>query len=462
MTDASAFPIVLPIDYADPLAVFAALRGEGMAVLLDSAAPGPDSGRFSLVAVEPVAMIAADWPTAFERLAALWDGLPKSCGAPDWPIGPGLIGSFGYELRRALERVPARHSREPGPPDLLIGLFDTVVAFDVVERRAAVIACDIDLNRPTATKRAANMAARCVNAPALPEVDWTPTARWTADLSPEAHADKVLRILDYICAGDVYQANFTQRWVAPRPASLDAFELYRRLRILTPAPYASFIQDGVGNALVSASPELFLKLTPQGSIETRPIKGTRPRGVAVREDLEQAAALRDSAKDRAENLMIVDLLRNDLGRVAEFGSVTVPELNALYSFASVHHLVSTVRAQLSAGLGPIDLIQASFPGGSVTGAPKIRAMEIIDELEAAGRGHYCGSIGWIGLDGGMELSITIRTLTVTPDSIIAQAGGGVVADSDPMGEYEEALTKARPLLATLDPDYREAWSGFDR
>jgi para-aminobenzoate synthetase component 1 len=165
-------------------------------------------------------------------------------------------------------------------------------------------------------------------------------------------------------------------------------------------------------------------------------------------------ALRASPKDQAENLMIVDLLRNDLGRVAETGSVKVPELNALYSFASVHHLVSTVTAQLRKGLGQLDLIRASFPGGSVTGTPKIRAMEIVDELEAARRGAYCGAIGWIGLDGAMELSIAIRTITVTRDRLIAQAGGGIVADSDPAGEYQEALTKARPMLATLDPAYR--------
>jgi len=152
--------------------------------------------------------------------------------------------------------------------------------------------------------------------------------------------------------------------------------------------------------------------------------------------------------------MIVDLLRNDLGRVAVTGSVAVPELNALFSFANVHHLVSTVTAQLRPGLGPLDLLKATFPGGSVTGAPKIRAIEIIDELEAAQRGPYCGAIGWIGLDGAMELSIAIRTMTVTPDRVIAQAGGGIVSDSDPVAEYEEALTKARAMLATLDPDFR--------
>jgi len=444
--------VVRPIPYAEPLEMFAALGGAGMAMLLESAGPGPDTGRYSAVACDPALVLKAEWADAFERLGQLWNALPKFAPPADWPIGPGLFGSFGYELRRALERLPSRHAREDEPDDLLLGLFDTVVVFDQAERRAAVIAGDLVAGRPPAALRAENLAARAI--PALPPVDWTGEAEWIADRSPEDYAAGVGKVLDYILAGDIYQANFTQRWIGPRPAGLGGLDLYRRLRALSPAPYAALIQDGAGQAIIAASPERFLKLTPAGRIDTRPIKGTRGRGTSEAEDRALAAALVDSAKDRAENLMIVDLLRNDLGRVAETGSVAVPELNALYSFASVHHLVSTVTAQLRRGLTPVDLIRASFPGGSVTGTPKIRAMEIIDELEAGQRGAYCGAIGWIGLDGGMELSIAIRTLTLTRDQVIAQAGGGIVADSDPMGEYREALTKARPMLATLDPKYR--------
>ena len=449
--------VVRPIPYAEPLEVFAALNGGGMAVLLESAGPGPDTGRYSVVACDPALVLKAEWPDAFERLGHLWNALPKFAQPADWPIGPGLFGSFGYELRRALERLPSRHAREDEPDDLLLGLFDTVVVFDLAEHRAAIIAGDLVAGRPPATVRAENLAAR--RFPALPPVDWTVEAEWSADRSPEDHAAGVRRVLDYILAGDIYQANFTQRWIAGRPAGLTGFDLYRRLRALSPAPYAALIQDGpgrdgAGQAIVAASPERFLKLSPAGRIDTRPIKGTRGRGATEDEDRALAAALVESAKDRAENLMIVDLLRNDLGRVAETGSVTVPELNALYSFASVHHLVSTVTARLRRGLTPVDLIHASFPGGSVTGTPKIRAMEIIDELEAGRRGVYCGAFGWIGLTGAMELSIAIRTLTLTGKRVIAQAGGGIVADSDPMGEYYEALTKARPMLAALDRRYR--------
>ncbi len=456
MSNPSAALVVRPIPYADPLAVFAALRGDAMAVLLDSAGEGPDTGRYSVVACDPALVVRAEWQTAFDELSGVLKTLPSLAMPADWPIGPGLFGSVGYELRRALERVPSRHARADEPDDLLLGLFDTVVVFDLVERRAVVIAGDLVAGRPPAILRSGLVAQRIAMAPALPQVDWAQTAEWVADRSPEDYAAQVSQVLEYINAGDIYQANFTQRWIAARPAGLSDFDLYRRLRSLSPAPYAAFVQDGAGNAIAAASPERFLKLSPGGRIDTRPIKGTRPRGATADEDKALAVALSASPKDRAENLMIVDLLRNDLGRVAETGSVKVPELNALYSFASVHHLVSTVTASLRKGLGAADLIRASFPGGSVTGTPKIRAMEIIDELEAAQRGAYCGAIGWIGADGAMELSIAIRTLTMTPDRVIAQAGGGIVADSDPMNEYQEALTKARPMLGALDIRYRKA------
>jgi para-aminobenzoate synthetase component 1 len=442
---------VLDIPFADPVSTFGALRGDGPAMLLDSAAPGPDTGRYTVVAIDPIDCIRAGWEDAFDRLADLSASLPAARAPAEWPLVPALIGSLGYELRRALERVPSRHPREDGPEDLVFGLFDTVAIFDVVDRRAAILAYDLDSRRPAPVLRARSLAGRIAGLEPAQPLRPAPGATWMPDRTPEAYAEHVRAVLDYIKAGDIYQANYTQRWVAELPVGFDPFESYRRLRALSPAPYAAYIQDGVGDAVLSASPERFLALSSDRRIDTRPIKGTRPRGATGAADRANAEALLASDKDRAENLMIVDLLRNDLGRVAERGSVAVPELNALHSFASVHHLVSTVTARLKRALGPLDLIRACFPGGSVTGAPKIRAMEIIDELEAARRGPYCGAIGWIGLDGAMELSIAIRTITVTRTRAIAQAGGGIVADSDPAAEYEEALTKARPLLAALDP-----------
>ena len=186
-------------------------------------------------------------------------------------------------------------------------------------------------------------------------------------------------------------------------------------------------------------------------METRPIKGTRPRGASAADDARLRAELAASEKDRAENLMIVDLMRNDLGRVAEIGSVAVPALFEVESFAAVHHLVSSITGRLRPGLGPVDLLRATFPAGSITGAPKIRAMEIIDEIEVGRRGPYCGTIAWIGFDGAMDSSVVIRTLVITPETVVAQAGGGIVADSDPAAEYEEMMVKVRPLLAALSP-----------
>ena len=448
--------IVSPIPFSDPAAAFSALRRAGeMAVLLDSAATEPGGARYSYVAVDPVRVVRTDWTDAFAQLESLLARLPQWASPPDWPFAGGLIGSFGYELRRAIEQVPSRHPQEDGPADLVLGLFDTIVAFDRIAGRAAILAVDIDPARPTASIRAASLATRLAQAPDLPPVGWATEASWRADWTDQAYRRQVETVRDYIRAGDIYQVNFTQRWMAARPEGLEAFELHRRLTRLSPAPYAAFIDDGMGNAILSASPERFLAVSPDGWIDTQPIKGTRPRGRTQREDDAEAAALSASAKDRAENLMIVDLLRNDLGRVARTGSVAVPQLNVLTSFASVHHLVSRVTARLKPECRLIDLIRASFPGGSVTGAPKVRAMEIIDELEVARRGPYCGAIGWIGFDRAMELSIAIRTLVVTPRRVIAQAGGGIVADSDSAAEHAEAQTKARALLACLDPAFRE-------
>jgi len=247
-----------------------------------------------------------------------------------------------------------------------------------------------------------------------------------------------------------------QRFIGSLPEGLPPFTVYRRLRALSPAPFAAYLMCGEGRAVASASPERFLHLEADGRIQTRPIKGTRPRGATPEEDADLADTLLTSDKDRAENLMIVDLLRNDLSRVSTFGSVRVTGLCLLESYANVHHLVSVVEGRLMAGLGPVDLLRATFPGGSITGAPKIRAMEIIAELEPTRRGPYCGSIAWLGFDGAMESSIVIRTITMNDAVALAQAGGGIVADSDPAAEYDETITKAQALLDSLDPPLGKA------
>src|SRR5207248_2756933 len=253
------------------------------------------------------------------------------------------------------------------------------------------------------------------------------------------------RAIEYIHAGDCFQVNLAQRLLLPAPPS--PVDVYRRLRERNAATFAGYFDLG-DFVIASASPERFLRVE-RGMVETRPIKGTRPRGATPAQDKVRAEELLDSAKDRAENVMIVDLLRNDLGRVCRYGSVRVPALCRLESYRFVHHLVSEVRGQLREGLGPVDLLRAAFPGGSVTGAPKIRAMEIIAELEPTARGAYCGSFGYLGFDGSMDTSILIRTFTAGRGWLQFPVGGGIVADSVPEREYEETWDKAEGLLRAL-------------
>jgi para-aminobenzoate synthetase component 1 len=256
----------------------------------------------------------------------------------------------------------------------------------------------------------------------------------------------VHRAIEYIHAGDCYQVNLAQRLL--HAATLPPLELYRRLRERNPAPFAGYFDLGQF-VIASASPERFLQVR-DGEVETRPIKGTRPRGANHVEDQTLIADLLASAKDRAENVMIVDLLRNDLGRVCRYGSVQVAAVCDLETYATVHHLVSEVRGVLNNGRGPMDLLRAAFPGGSVTGAPKIRAMEIIAELEPTARGPYCGSLGYIGFDGTMATNLLIRTLTIGREWVQFPVGGGIVADSVPEREYEETWHKAEGLLRAFD------------
>ena len=260
------------------------------------------------------------------------------------------------------------------------------------------------------------------------------------------YLDAVQRVRDYIFAGDIFQANLSQRFEAPLGESPWAF--YSRLRRRNPAPFAAFLETPDAS-VVSASPERFLHVDRSGFVETRPIKGTRPRGVGPEHDAALGQALAESAKDRAENLMIVDLMRNDLSRVCAPGTVRVSELFSLEHYATVHHLVSTVVGHLEPGYDALHLLRAAFPGGSITGAPKLRAMEIIAELEPSQRSVYCGSIGYFSVTGDLDTSIAIRTAVVRDGRVYFSAGGGIVADSDPEQEYRETLDKARALIDAL-------------
>jgi para-aminobenzoate synthetase component 1 len=376
------------------------------------------------------------------------------------PFSGGAIGFFGYELGGWLERLPAPRVDALNMPPLAIGFYDTVIAFDNLEKKAWIFshgwpertAAGRDVRARKRTDHFAGMLARAPQL--LPAPDWNLRNEWRPELARADAEQRIARIIEYIRAGDIFQANFTQRFKAKRPFGLDDFMLYRRLRALNPAPFAAFMRCGNNFSIAGASPERFLRLSADGVAEAHPIKGTRPRDADPARDDALARELQQSAKDHAENLMIVDLMRNDLSRVCEAGSVNVSRLCALESFENVHHLTSIITGKLKPKRGPVDLLRASFPGGSVTGAPKIRAMEIIHELEPARRGAYCGCLGWIGFDGAMDMSMTIRTLTIAGDTIFAQAGGGIVADSDPMAEYEESMIKIAPLLRALTGEGR--------
>ncbi|MCG5243870.1 aminodeoxychorismate synthase component I [Azospirillum doebereinerae] len=451
--------IAIPVDHTCPALAFRRWSGEPWAMLLDSAARHSDHGRYSYIVADPVRTVeSVDGQvlvdgvpvggSPFDALAGLLAAYGPTPGLAPVPFTGGAVGLLGYEAGRFLETLPTRHGNFGGQPDLAFGLYDVVAAFDHAEQRAWIVA-----SRPEAEGRARAMATRLADP--MPPPGRVVPAPWRSELTRDEYRAKIERVLAYIRAGDIYQANFTQRFLADRPAGLDPYALFERLRALSPAPFAAFLNLGPRLSIASASPERFLRLESDGRIETRPIKGTRPRRADPAADAAEAAALLASPKDRAENLMITDLLRNDLARVSRIGSVKVPVLYGLESFASVHHLVSVVRAELRPGLGPVDLLRATFPGGSITGAPKIRAMEIIDELEEARRGAYCGSVAWIGFDGAMDSSVVIRTLSVTPDHVIAQAGGGIVADSDPQDEHDEMMVKLRPLLRSLEEVWME-------
>jgi para-aminobenzoate synthetase component I len=465
--------VSIDIPYRDPLTAFAPFANEKFSAFLDS----PNgNGRYAYIAPSPVEIISADqvtadtagdpmadngWGALQTRLATLSadtiDTLP--------PFQTGIIGYFGYELGRHLERLPPPRKPGTGLPEMFCGVYDVVAAFDTISKRGWVIAngyphLDIASRRDNAERRAQWLANKIATGP---EISAEPTiapamstVRWRPEMSRSEYLEKVERTIEYIRAGDIFQANLTQRFLCARPKGLRPFDLYRRLRTESPAPYAAYLSCGESRALLSASPEKFLTLTAGGDVTTQPIKGSRPRGRTKADDFNLAQALCNSPKDRAENLMIVDLVRNDLSRVCETGTVRVPELCRLESFSNMHHLVSTVTGKLKKNESALSLLKACFPGGSVTGAPKIRAMEIIHELEPARRGPYCGAIGWIGFNGAMETNIVIRTLLVDGEKVIAQAGGGIVADSNATQEYDESLSKVRPLLRCLDPEGQSA------
>ncbi|MGF7161377.1 para-aminobenzoate synthetase component 1 [Rhodoligotrophos appendicifer] len=458
-------PLVHAIPYAEPLELFATFAQDAQAMLFDCPEPGAPRSRHAYIAISPYSTIMADRGGVVvdgHRVAGSpWDILSTCCRSARMRAIPGLppfqggaAGLLGYELNRYLEDLPSPAGSDRVTRDMVVGLYDLVIAFDCVRQSAWILSSGLPETHERA--RLYRAQARCewlierleARSP-MPPMDDRTRAPVIAELSRRAYVERIETIKDYISAGDIYQTNFTQKFTATLPSGLSRFDLYRRLRARSRAPFSVFLNIDADSALLSVSPERFVSVDAGGAIETRPIKGTRPRGRTPAEDAMLARDLLASEKDKAENLMIVDLMRNDLSRVAEIGSVRVPTLFGLESFASVHHLVSVVQARLRPGFDAIDLLRAAFPGGSITGAPKIRAMEIIAELEAGPRGAYCGSAFWLGFSGAMDSSILIRSPVVAAGRILIQAGGGIVADSDPLDEYEECLVKARAMIEAV-------------
>ncbi|MGM3175432.1 aminodeoxychorismate synthase component 1 [Dickeya lacustris] len=354
---------------------------------------------------------------------------------PDYPFQGGALGLFGYDLGRRVEQLPTLAERDITQPDMAVGLYDWALIADHQRQRLTLVA------HGDAPARLAWLMAQT----APPAHPFALTGDWHANMSREQYGEKFRQIQRYLRAGDCYQINLTQRFQAPYQG--DEWQAFLHLSRGNRAPFSAFLRLPQG-AILSVSPERFLWLHDH-HIQTRPIKGTLPRLPQADDDARQAAKLAASAKDQAENLMIVDLLRNDIGRVAEPGSVSVPELFVVEPFPAVHHLVSTIEARLPAHLHATDLLRACFPGGSITGAPKVRAMEIIEELEPHRRNAYCGSIGYISLCGTMDTNITIRTLIAANGVLSCWAGGGIVADSKEQAEYQETFDKLGRILPLL-------------
>jgi para-aminobenzoate synthetase component I len=431
-------------------------------VLLESARPGRNA-RWSFLTADPLFVLArpsdgadpfAEARATLGRVAAgpaVIDDDPAPDRLP--PFLGGLAGYLSYDLGRRFERLPSLALDDQPMPLLRLAVHDWVVAWD---RRAGMAwlggrAVDGDAGR--LDRRLAEVRERLTaGRPADRGADEPPRElRFTSGLERAAYEAGVETIRERIAIGDIYQANLTRRLETPFDA--DPWPIYRRLRRGDPALFAAFLDLGPSGtethlAIVSASPEPFLRVDPRGNVATDPIKGTRPRGRTRDEDRALACELLSSRKDRAENVMIVDVLRNDLGRVCRPGSVRVPRLCRLERTAAVQHLVTTVTGRLAPGRDAFDLLSASFPGGSITGAPKIRAMEILEGLEPVRRGPYTGAIGWLGPDGAMETSIAIRTLVADGSRLTLHVGGGITWQSDPAAEWEETVAKARgPLRA---------------
>jgi anthranilate synthase component 1 len=463
----------LPADLETPVSVYLKLRGEGASFLLESVEKGEQLGRYSFLGIEPAGILTARDGEA--TLAAIGspehvrypggdplatakklldrfqpvvvDGLPRFYG--------GMVGYLGYDAVRFFERVPL--ASEPGMalPDAVFMLADSIVIFDHVKHRLLVVAnahVDPDPRAGYAAAAAridtivARLRAPLAPAPMPVTVGDEHRGEWSSSFEQAEFEAAVRAAKEYIAAGDIFQVVLSQR--LSRRTTADPFTIYRALRMLNPSPYMFYLELPDDLRLIGSSPEVMVQLEG-GTARVRPIAGTRPRGADPAEDVALAEELLADPKERAEHVMLVDLGRNDLGRVCRYGSVHVPEMMEVERYSHVMHIVSDVQGELAPGLDTFDLVRATFPAGTVSGAPKVRAMEIIAELEGHRRGPYAGAVGYFGYSGNMDTCIAIRTIVMQGDVASVQAGAGIVADSDPTHEYHETLNKAAALAEAV-------------
>lgn len=445
-----------PLPYqSDAGACFAAIRDLPWAAWLDSGG----SGRFDILVAQPVATLVTQGGqteigdvsgvrhSGENVFSLIREQLGKPIAPmPDIPFAGGALGYWSYDLARRFHSIPTIAQDAEHLPEMAVGIYDWAIVIDHRELEARLVSrqryAETAQVLPQILERVQGISSLGKGeAPPFFKVD----GKIASNLTRDAYRNAFNAVHQYLHEGDCYQVNLSQRYAAP--AAGDAYAAYLELRRLSPAPYSAFL-DWPQVQILCASPERFLQVQ-QGRVETKPIKGTRARNADVVEDARLAEELRHHPKDRAENLMIVDLLRNDLGKSCEPGTVRAPKLFELESFANVHHLVSTVEGKLQSGRDALDVLRDCFPGGSITGAPKQRAMEIIEQLEPHRRGVYCGAIGYVGHDGNMDTNIAIRTLVYSNGEIRCWAGGGLVADSQCEAEYQETLDKAAAMLEIL-------------
>jgi len=444
-------------DCETPVSAFLKLRGEGPAFLLESAEQGKRFGRYSFIGFRPREVLRWRLGDGGDPYALAAAAVGRYSQAPlEWlpPFSGGAVGYFGYDLVRSVEPLG-----EPGPdalglPDMALMLSDLLVIFDNLKHTVMILA-NVNLDGGADAPAAYASAQRAIEevrerlAGPLPLIEprpLRPLPRFESNMPRERFEGIVERIIEYIHAGDAFQVVPSQRWSAP--VEVSAFSIYRGLRAVNPSPYMYFLDFG-DFQVSGASPEPLITVSGR-EVTTRPIAGTRPRGADALEDARMEAELLADEKERAEHMMLVDLGRNDLGRVCEYGTVRVETLMAVEQYSHVMHLVSAVSGRLREGVGAMDALRATLPAGTLSGAPKVRAMQIIDELEPVKRGGYGGAIGYLSYDGDLDTAIHIRTVVVKDGVAHVQAGGGTVADASPPREFLESESKAKAVLRAIE------------